>query len=571
MMVLLWPAWLVWGLRYTTHDDLAASWVALDPQIGWFAFADFVAQLQRRVQAYLWMPIWLLGQAIAETHWGDLAFAGQTVALIALLGWFAGRVAGPRIGLLFIALLAFGFALHPYFMAPPGFHLMGHVSTMAFVLALYGLHRAAAGARAWLWLGAVGWLLAIMGPEYNPLAFGPLLLVAVLAFFPAWSDRLRVLLLLGAVSLAYLAVLALFRSFAGTTADMERLTVSLDGAWWPTFRALLGNAILPGTLALGVRVDVAAIGGMPVIPAQLHTGWLLGVLRSDAWYALALLLYWGGFTLLLGGPRLAWRMRLALIAAALAAALVPSAVLALSAAYQAVVPPGYLQGHLASAHAQAGLLGVLALLLGGWSLRVPTRALLALPLAFWCTGTLAYNLAMRDVLAANMQRWQAFALLAEHGGLSGRPVAAPDFWTVTGVSSIPEPLLPPSRQYWMDRARDVHGAELRLHGRSEVAAPLDAWAGYAVAPNGRPALWIEADGRLSLLSARPGHWIARGQGGELRLGTANWSCDDAACRAELPPGFARPASGPWLRPDDAGAGSLPLRLILPRRGAFGAW
>lgn len=131
--------------------------------------------------------------------------------------------------------------------------------------------------------------------------------------------------------------------------------------------------------------------------------------------------------------------------------------------------------------------------------------------------------------------------------------------------------MPQSRQYWMDRARDVHGAELRLRGRNEVATPLDAQAGYAVAPNGRPAVWIEADGRLSLLSARPGRWMARGQAGEWRLGTADWTCDAAACRAEPPPGFARPALGPWLRPDDGGAGRLPERLVLPRRGAFGAW
>jgi hypothetical protein len=96
-------------------------------------------------------------------------------------------------------------------------------------------------------------------------------------------------------------------------------------------------------------------------------------------------------------------------------------------------------------------------------------------------------------------------------------------------------------------------------------------AGYAVAPNGRPALWIEEEGRLRLLTPRPAHWIARGASGDWRVDAAAWRCESGVCQAELPEGFSRPPSGPWLRPARSGADSLPERLALPRGGAFGAW
>ena len=159
LVALIWPIWLVWGLRYVTHDDLAASWVALDSSVGWIEFADFVARLQRRVQAYVWMPLWLLGNALAETRWGDIAMALQMALMLGLLGWLGVRTAGLRMGLLFAVLLAFGFALHPYFMAPPGFPLMGLGPSLAFLLCLFGLHAAARGARWGAWLAAFGWFV----------------------------------------------------------------------------------------------------------------------------------------------------------------------------------------------------------------------------------------------------------------------------------------------------------------------------------------------------------------------------------------------------------------------------
>lgn len=566
---ILWPAWLVWGLRYTTHDDLALSLVALNPEIGWLAFADVVARLQARVQAYLSIPVWLLGTWLAEFGWADLVFSGQIVLILALSVILVRGMAGIRAALLLALLLGHGFALHAFFTAPPGFQLFGLSWAGCFLVTLLLVRRAARGARGVPLAAGVVWLLVMNGPEYNVVTYLPALVVAILLWVPAWPARARYIGFFIALSGLYLLGAFAFRFLAGSTGNEDgRVALSLSAAWWPTFLTLLGNALLPSAMLSGLRLDLAPVGGMPALPSRLDAVWLGRALLADPWHLGAFGLYAAAIAFALGGNPITRRLRLGLAVAALGIMLAPPAVLALSALYQHTVLQGHLQGHLATANIQAGAALLLVALLAGHSWRPWARVALALPVAALCTATLVYNLAMRDALSANRQRWDAFALLAATA--PERPVFAPDFWTTTGVSEAPQPLMPQSGQYWNDRARDVHRTRMTLRDRDAVAAPDDIRAGYAVSPRGHPALWIEAGGAFRLVTRVPGPWSARGASGTISIEADAFTCG-SLCETALPDGFVPAAPTAWLRPGVAGDASLPQRLLLGRTGAFGAW
>jgi hypothetical protein len=182
------------------------------------------------------------------------------------------------------------------------------------------------------------------------------------------------------------------------------------------------------------------------------------------------------------------------------------------------------------------------------------------------TMTLAYNLAMRDAMSANRQKWTAFALLAE-AAPPGR-VHAPSFWWESAVAAPAAQFHPANGPYWDDVARHMLGSSLRLRGANEPAQSGDPEAGFMVSPDDNPVVWLKRDGAVMLLARRPASIRITGAEGVRVIPPGAWRCD-GLCR--LPVEGVDTATPGWLLPATPGVSTLPRRLLLPRDGAFGAW
>lgn len=559
---ILWPVFHLWGLRHTNHDDNAFGIAAWNPAMSWLEYARFTAEAQRRVQAFLGMPVSLAGNWLAAFPGASLVLAGQAGLCLGLFLWAFRGLLPARM----LVLVAFGlatcFAVHFYFTAPPGYALIGLFWPMAFLLGA-GLLRGALDRGAFLPWGALAcWLPLCFGPEYNMILFGVPLLLLVWTAEAGLRTRLRYSLGFAAVGAFFVAVYLAYRMQFPDGVEAERLAPSLGAGWWETVGLLAGKALLPSAMTIGTDLLLSPVPGTPALPRLLDWDWLLAVLQQDRWYAAALLGFAGAFCFLLGGPRAGRRGRWLLVASALVFLVVPVAMVSVSATYQRIVPAGYLQGHLASAFVQAGAIALLLGLLGGRGWPWPARLIVALPFAALATMTLAYNLAMRDAMSANRQKWTAFALLAE-AAPPGR-VHAPSFWWENAVAAPAAQFHPASGPYWDDVARYMLGSPLLLRGANEAARQGDPEAGFMVSPDDNPVVWLKRDGAVVLIARRPAAILLRGRD----VPPGAWRCD-TLCR--LPVEGVDTAAPGWLRPGVQGVSTLPARLLLGRNGAFGAW
>jgi hypothetical protein len=562
--------WLLLGIRHTDHDDLYFDLLAHDPNISWWAAAWWVAALQQRLSHLLNVPLSLVGLWLLDLPViGDIVNLSQLAVIIGGILLLLRRLVGGVAACGWAILLANGFALHWYYTPPTGYPLIGLGSLTLLVLSLVCTVRFAYGAgRGWLWLAALLSTLGIVWPEFNFLLFPVVIGGAILLLRDQARARFRLALaflpLWGVAALACLA----FRVVMPIQEADGRLTVGLDPlAWAAAFGILMGKAILPIAMFIGVDFNLPSLPGMPNIPHRLDYGTLAYVIGGDpVGFIFVFLAWWGTFLLVL--RKLAPR-RLGLwfmLAVGLALMVVPSGVLALSSLYQRRLIQGITQGHIATAYIQLGFLtsvfAVSALLALRWQ-RMPLQAGLALALAGISVLTLSYNLVSRDGMSANLQRWKAFDLLVETLP-DGAAISVPNLWQVAAVSVIPGGLPFGMSNYWTERALLWHNKHVAVRGPDSAPAPNELYASYGVRPEGLPILLVRDTAGAYLLADAP---LAVDRA---LTGGAQWRCE-RYCRLDLPsiPDTAAEAkllASPTPRSDQ----SLFAWLVLPRSGAF-AW
>lgn len=562
--------WFLWGLRFTNHDDLAFEIVALNPGIPWWGFADFVAQAHGRFVAYMNMPLVLLGSWLAAGPGGELVVSGHVAVLGLLIFILLRRLAGPAFAAFATFTIFAGFAFHYFFTSPPGYPLMGLMAATLFLLAAIALDRAIAARRPWPVAAMALSTLSLVGHEFNVLLFTLPLLALVWFREPLprrrWMVSLAFLLCWAAFAVAFVA----FRLTADVDAQGERTAlVFRPAAMLVTFGLLVGRAILPSGLALTIDLTQPPIAGMPALPRLLDSGWMLGTLGSDpAGHLAVLAVFLLAFWFLLPRRTLGWRGSLPLAGMAVLLIVVPCGILSLSPTYQHIIRAGHTQGHNASAFAQVGVLLLLAVLATEASARLSGRwrPVLALPLAALATVTLAYNLATRDAMSANRQKWSAFALLAE--AEPDATIRAPDFWLVSAVSAMPEPFFD-APAYWTAYARYALGHRTELRPPGAPTEDGETTASYTVSPNGRPFAILHKPGRSVVLAAAPAPFRVTRPSGHQDFGGDGWACE-RVCRLELVGEDRIDPATDRVLPLAPGASGVLARLALPRHGAFGA-
>ena len=526
-------AWLLFGLRQTNHDDHFFDLLAHNPDIGLWEATLWVSGFGRRMAHLLNVPATVVTLRVMNVPvLGDLALFAQLGIILGGFGMLLRPFAGGVTAAGWVMLLVGGFALHWYFMPPLAYPLHGLNSLMLLAIVLLALARHLDhGGRAWLVLALLAAAPGMVWPEYNFILYPLAIFALILLLRSGWRARLRAampfMLLWGLLVLAMLA----FRLLTPGIADEARMTVVPDpAAWAGALGTLLGKGVLPTALLLGVDLHLAAVPGMPAWPRRLDVP-LFGriIAAAPSGFAIVTLVWTAGFLFILRNlaPRRAglWL----LLGAGVALMLIPVSVVALSAEYQRILRLGYVQGALATAHAQAGFLttlfaavALLALRWPHWPVQVP----LAVLLGTLCTLTLAYNLVMRDVQAANQQRWLAFALMAE-ALPDGAVLRAPSLWLDSGVSSIPGGLGFGMTNYWSERARLWHGKRITVLERAAAPVEGEVFAAYGLRARGQPLVLLRQETRTELLARQP-----LPVDGTLTA-TARWVCEDL-CRLSVP-------------------------------------
>lgn len=536
-------AWMVWGLRFTTHDDLYFGIYANDPANSWHSTVQYLLNFSGRPAFLVAGYVTLAGQRVsAWGSLGDVVLLAHLALGLSALCFVVARLAGHAAAAAVALLLSGGFALHWFFMPPVGYPLLGFYSLVLLALSLAAMTRYAdTGRRLWLALAIACSTLGCIGAEFNALVFPSITTALILALRQDWHARLRLLaaFLPGWASVALLILI--IKAFLPAAEDELRLTVGSDPhIWFNAFGQMLGKSLLPSGLLLGIDLS------SPPWPQRLD---FLLIRRAVATDPLGF-----GFALLMWGASFWWLLRrlpparsefIALLGIGILLAVLPLAVTALSVEYQRNVLAGYTQGAVASAHAQIGtLLALFALA----ALLVTRKRWTLLPIAvvfaLLCVTTLTYNLLMRDSMAANQQRWAAFDLLVKTLP-GGARLHGPWLWRQAGVSSIPNRRRFSGDNYWTARARIQQARQLEVED-GPTPSPEAIRTSFQPRPQGQPVLWVEQGQTRFLLANSPGP-------------EAGWRCS-SDCRIEgarslpktpLPP---RPGLAKWI--------------ALPRGGAF---
>ncbi|GGF58929.1 hypothetical protein GCM10007301_18310 [Azorhizobium oxalatiphilum] len=559
---LLLLGWMLAGIRHANHDDLYFEIVAHNPDLPWTQVAIWAAELQQRTTHLFNVPIALVGVWIGSTWIGEWVYQAQLLAMGLLAFLTLRRLTDEAVAAGWLALTCGAFAIHYYFMAPPGYPLIGLFSPSLFLLSLYLLLRHIERPSPLCLAGSLlASLIAVGWPEYDFIIF-TLPVAGILVWKTSGTRRRRLLGLYGGVWLIGIVFYASGKLLFPAGSDAARVTPSFDlVALAKTFLTLWPKAILPFGLVEGIRLAQQAVPGVPALPALITFHTVARLLFSDPAFLAVLLAWGGGFWLVLRKVCAPQGALWALLAAGIMFLLAPTAVLSLSATYQHTVLAGYIQGHLSSGVAQVGFATVVfsasALLASRWRSSL-VCAPLALLMAAICVLSLGYNLLMRDALAANNQRWAAFHLAAQ-AIPAGSKVVAPTFWGNNGVSAVPATLPFGMANYWTSWAQLMEGRPLDVRRPDET--PQDGYVhiAYAPSPSGAPLVLIQDSSGLMLLSQVPrnlGDWRA-----------SNWECG-AYCRLNLPATTWEEAEK-LLRTTEAGANGLLSRLLLNRDGAFG--
>ena len=557
------------GIRHTSHDDLYFDLLAHSPDVGIYQATIELARQLHRFSHLLNIPSEIAALRIVDVPvLGDMAILGQLAVILGGAAILVRRLAGGAAASGWLMLMAGGYALHWVNMPPLAYPLHGLNSAMLIVLSLLALVRyCAAGRPVWLAMSLACSAPGIIFPEFNFVLF-PLATFAVIAWLrDDWQARLRLCLPYIAVWLLLALAYLVFQLVTPPGVDEARLTIGRDfEAWAVAFTVLLTKGLLPTAMIVGIDLPLPAVPGMPDIPHNVNMVSLWSVIRMDlAAYGLVLIAWAAAFLTALRALNARRAALWMLLSAGLILIVVPIGITALSQLYQERVRLAVPQGVPATAYAQAGFLTALfagaALAASSWP-RWSVQGALSLGLGGLCTLTLAYNLLDRDGMAANDQRWAAFALLAE-ALPDGARLNAPEFWLGASVSKIPHGIIFIEKNYWTDLARDRYAKSIDVAEPNSAPRPGEVRAAYGVWPDGHPIVLLRDSEGAHLLASRP-----RDVDPSLVAG-ATWRCEKD-CRLDLP---ADPNSDTEARlltpPAPLRRPTLAEWVLAPRSGGFG--
>jgi hypothetical protein len=270
----------------------------------------------------------------------------------------------------------------------------------------------------------------------------------------------------------------------------------------------------------------------------------------------------------------------------IAVAVFPVGVLSLSKLYQHIVPAGFIQGHPATFYTQLGASEFLFLLCAAScnrfsrSTRHLAVSVCGALLGAYSALTFLYNDINRQVMSANQQKWAAFEQLAifvraDRPDLGSRALFAPDFWTSSGVSGIPNEQSLGGKNYWTAYAATVLKSPLQILG-PETRPPIDAvYVRYF--STGAPLLVIYEPatppwpGIVTLVAPRPltgelSYRLAEATSATRSL--VGWKCR-SYCTMRWEEDRALRPETIRVKPADVGPTSLLAQFFLSREGAYG--
>lgn len=584
-------AWQLIGLRYTNHDDIYFHLCSQIFSGDYIEYARSVAQKQARLQAYINVPVILWVYSLANSVTFDLLNIGVFGLVYIGFGWLLACISGARNSLIIIAITLLLFPLHYYFTFPQGYPVMAEWG-LAFVLisaALLDSHLRRPSVSKQI-ISAILFSLSLWGPEYNFILHPALLLVV---FLSRGNFDLRLSLkkawphLVGWVASGVLYILYSMISREAGADAYGRVSIGFDVlAMARTFFVLQTKALLPLALWDGIRLVSAATQGSPQTPSLLNYFSLWHGARDAMSVAIVFILTFSIAAVGLCRQRLTRRQTLLCTILFLLLGVVPCLVLAASSHYQLIVLKGYLQGHLASFYSQLGFSGILFVLCAylcnvssGRFFGPAVVFISAAMLAAVATVTFVYNNVNRQVMAANQQKWLAMKELVDfvksnRPDLLGGVIAAPDFWSLSGVSAIPEGNMPDGLNYWTSYARNALRASLEFSRSGNRARVGYVEAKYFANPSGDPiSILLEraAEGwRITMVAARPVGGSISYQYGKDSLkdvSLAGWKCADICVKSLIVPETLSLDSFSF-HPARRGPRRLIGQFLLAREGAF---
>ena len=363
-------AWQLWGLRYTTHDDIyfhLHSWVFAGAKT---SLATDVATAQGRVQAYINMPIILPGvDGLSESGLYDVLNIGHIVlAVYGSLIYFLTTIGPLRdaIALTTVALLLF-FPCTTTFHFPKGSRSWPAGDSVSHCWLQVSSGASLREPPRKMAASVALFVCSLWGPEYNfvlhPILLGVPLLNGdvqqrrrlhrtVLPYFFGWLTCVIPYLVYSTIS-------------HGSGADADgRVVPGIDVvAWIKTIGILEEKAFLPVSLVQGIVLRAATQQGAPEIPSILTFRSLVAGIPDLGSFFVVSLVAWAMCGVSLQRQQLSAKAILNYALVFLSIAFIPCAVLAASSHYQKIVLAGYLQGHLATYYAQLGMAGIVFLLL----------------------------------------------------------------------------------------------------------------------------------------------------------------------------------------------------------------
>ena len=583
-------AWQLIGLRHTNHDDIFFDLYSYVFSGDYLSFARETAAKQARLQAYVNMPIILWADHLGDSRFYDVLIIAGVATVYVALAWALKGILGLVTALGLMAATVMMFSLHYYFTFPQGYPVMGPLG-LVLALSAAGLIGSYMGrpARGKYWGALLLFAGSLWGPEYNYVLHPLILLLVVVSFRPIQFNRLvRLTMPFALIEILSLLPYVLFSIGSRTSgADTDgRVALSLNvGAWANTFLTLLVKAFLPTALWGGVQLNTANAQGVPEMPALLTYSSLWSAL-DDRWSLLILYpLFFFFFAVIIRCSRMSARAFVFSSIAFLLLGILPALIVSASGHYQSLVAQGFLQGHLISFHSQLGLSGLLFIVVLAvcklrrerWY-RICTIAICSACLATVAATTFVYNLANRQAMMANKQKWEAASVLVGYlhdnrADLEASVLFAPAYWTESGVSSIPLGKMPSGNNYWSEYAEKVLGSKVRM--TKTVTESTDGLvADYVSTPVGIPVASLfersAASGvwRVTMIARAPvaGSVVTRQSGKPLLQGmTETWICQMyCTIVLDVPAG---PDEIVFL-PLDGGPVGLLAQFLVPRDMAY---
>lgn len=582
--------WQILGLRYTNHDDIYHSLQAAMLSGDWINYSERVAARSGRLQAFLTIPIMLGADSLVRSPLYDLLNILSLLAVYAGLVWFLSAIGSLRDSLATVSVALFLFPLHYYYTFPQGYPLVFCIGLILLFVSLillqcYMKHSG----KLLLFVSVILFSLSLLGEEYNFVLHPALLGILLLVSIPKSHNLLR-------IALPYAAAWVLVAAFAlsysiihrGTGITSMRTAFGLDlVAYAKTFLTLEQKALLVTGLGGGIKLHAAVTQGSPDVPMVLSFKSLAD--RVMDWGSL-IVVFLAASTiswLALFSQSISRRTFVRFSLVCIAVAVFPVGVLSLSQLYQQIVPLGFIQGHPVTFYTQLGASGFLFVLCAAGCNRFSrsTRHLVVSVcgalLGAYIALTFLYNDINRQVMSANQQKWAAFEQLvifarADRPDLSSRALFAPDFWTSSGVSDIPNEQSSGGKNYWTAYAATVLKSPLQILG-PETRPPIDAvYVRYFSTPTGAPLLVIYEPatppslGIVTLVAPRPltgelSYRLAEATSATRSL--VGWKCRSyCALRWEVDRAL-RPETI-RVKPADVGPTSLLAQFFLPREGAY---